>query len=70
MNRIVLRFIWWILPAISTACGTLVRDNPALRFIIDDDQATIGARLMLVKATSLVIRTGLNMLSIDALEEM
>jgi arginyl-tRNA synthetase len=46
------------------------RDNPALRFIIDDDQATTGARLMLVKATSLVIRTGLNMLSIDALEEM
>jgi arginyl-tRNA synthetase len=46
------------------------RDNPALRFIIDGDQATTGARLMLVKATSLVIRTGLNMLSIDALEEM
>ena len=46
------------------------RDNPALRFIIDDDQATTDARLMLVKATSLVIRTGLNMLSIDALEEM
>ena len=46
------------------------RDNPALRFIIDDDQAATNARLMLVKATSLVIRTGLNMLSIDALEEM
>ena len=46
------------------------RDNPGLRFIIDDDQSITDARLMLVKATSLVIRTGLNMLSIDALEEM
>ena len=46
------------------------RDNPALRFIIDNDQAATDARLMLVKATSLVIRTGLNMLSIDALEKM
>ncbi len=46
------------------------RDNPELRFIIDDEQFLTDARLMLVKATSLVIRTGLDVLSIDALEEM
>jgi len=46
------------------------REDPSLRFIVDDNQAATNARLMLVQATSLVIRTGLNMLSIDALEEM
>ena len=46
------------------------REDPSLRFIIDGDQTVTDARLMLVKATSLVIRTGLNMLSITALEEM
>ena len=45
-------------------------EDPSLRFIIDDDQAITDARLMLVKATSLVIRAGLNMLSITALKEM
>ena len=46
------------------------RENTSLRFIIEGDQAVTDARLMLVKATSFVIRTGLNMLSIQALEEM
>jgi len=46
------------------------REDPSLRFIVDNNQAATNARLMLVQATSLVIRTGLNMLSIDALEEM
>ena len=46
------------------------RENSSLRFIIEGDQAVTDARLMLVKATSLVIRTGLNMLSITALDEM
>ena len=46
------------------------REDPSLRFIVDDDLAVTDARLMLVKATSLVIRAGLNMLSITALEEM
>ena len=49
---------------------TAGREDPSLRFIIDGDQAVTDARLMLVKATSFVIRTGLNMLSITALEEM
>ena len=46
------------------------RENPSLRFIIDDDEATTAARMQLVQATSFVIRTGLNVLSIRALEEM
>jgi arginyl-tRNA synthetase len=49
---------------------TAGREDPSIRFIIEGDQAVTDARLMLVKATSLVIRTGLNMLSITALEEM
>ena len=46
------------------------REDTSLRFIIEGDQAVTDARLMLVKATSFIIRTGLNMLSIEALEEM
>ena len=46
------------------------REDPSLRFIVENDQAVTSARLMLVKATGFVIRTGLNMLSISALEEM
>ena len=49
---------------------TAGREDPSLRFIIEGDQAVTDARLMLAKATSFVIRTGLNMLSITALEEM
>lgn len=46
------------------------RDNPDLRFMIDDNPVVTAARLQLVKATSLVIATGLNVLSIKALDEM
>ncbi|MDB2389926.1 arginine--tRNA ligase [Alphaproteobacteria bacterium] len=46
------------------------RENPELRFIIDDNPVVTAARLQLVKATSLVIATGLNVLSIKALDEM
>ncbi|ADE38664.1 arginine--tRNA ligase [Candidatus Puniceispirillum marinum] len=46
------------------------RENPELRFILDDNQTITAARLQLVKATSLVIATGLNVLSIKALDEM
>ena len=46
------------------------REDPSLRFIMTNDQNKTDARLMLVKATSLVISTGLNILSIDAMEEM
>ena len=46
------------------------REDPALRFIIDQDEAMTAARLQLVKATSFIICTGLNVLSIKALREM
>lgn len=46
------------------------RENPKLRFILDDNPTVTAARLQLVKATSLVIATGLNVLSIKALDEM
>ena len=46
------------------------RETPSLRFMIDDDAALTNARIQLVTATSLVIRTGLNVLSIKAFEEM
>jgi arginyl-tRNA synthetase len=46
------------------------RKNPSLRFILDRNEAMTMARMQLVKATSLVICTGLNVLSIKALEEM
>ena len=46
------------------------REDTTLRFIIEGNKKVTDARLMLVKATSLVIRIGLNMLSVKALEEM
>ncbi len=48
----------------------LGRENPDLRFIINQDRALTAARIQLVKATSFVICAGLNVLSIKALEEM
>jgi len=49
---------------------TAGRENPQLRFIREDDPGLTAARLRLVKATSLVIRSGLGVLSITAREEM
>ena len=46
------------------------RDNPKLKFVQIDDEAVTSARLALVKSTSLVIRSGLSLLSIKAVEEM
>ena len=46
------------------------RTNPALRFILEQDDTITAARMQLVMATSLVICTGLNVLSVKALEEM
>ncbi|MDC1383524.1 arginine--tRNA ligase [Candidatus Puniceispirillum sp.] len=46
------------------------RENPSLRFIINRDEEITAARLQLVKATSFIICTGLNVLSIEALNEM
>ena len=46
------------------------RDNPALKFIQTDNAEVTKARMVLVNATSNVIRSGLNLLSIQAAEEM
>ncbi len=49
---------------------TAGREAPELRFIREDDAGLTAARLCLVKATALVIRSGLGVLSITAREEM
>ncbi len=45
------------------------RDQASLRFIVDD-KAISAARCKLVKATAVVIRNGLAILGVDAIEEM
>tara|TARA_B100001057_G_scaffold398572_1_gene409174 strand:- start:488 stop:2227 length:1740 start_codon:yes stop_codon:yes gene_type:complete len=52
------------------ALWTAGREAPELRFIRNDDAGLMAARLCLVKATALVIRSGLGVLSIQAREEM
>ena len=52
------------------ALWTAGREAPELRFIREDDAGLTAARLCLVKATALVIRSGLGVLSITAREEM
>ena len=52
------------------ALWTAGRETPELRFIREDEAALTAARLRLVKATALVIRSGLGVLAIEAREEM
>ena len=58
------------LAAAFHALWTAGRETPDLRFIREDAPALTAARLRLVKATALVIRSGLGVLSITAREEM
>ena len=58
------------LAAAFHALWTAGRENPDLRFIREDAPALTAARLRLVKATALVIRSGLGVLAITAREEM
>jgi arginyl-tRNA synthetase len=58
------------LAAAFHALWTTGRENPELRFIREDAPALTAARLRLVKATALVIRSGLGVLAITAREEM
>ena len=58
------------LAAAFHALFTAGRETPELRFIREDAPGLTAARLRLVKATALVIRSGLGILAIDALEEM
>lgn len=46
------------------------RDDPSLKFIRDDSPAHTAARLKLVEAAALVIRSGLAMLGVEAREDM
>ena len=46
------------------------RDHPELKFIIEGHEAVTLARLKMVEATALVIRSGLAMLGVSALEDM
>ena len=63
-------FFMMELAAAFHALWTAGRETPDLRFIRDDDAGLTAARLHLVKATALVIRSGLGVLSITAREEM
>ena len=58
------------LAAAFHALWTAGREAPELRFIREDYAALTAARLRLVKATALVIRSGLGVLAIEAREEM
>ena len=58
------------LAAAFHALWTAGRETPSLRFIREDAPGLTSARLRLVKATALVIRSGLGVLAIDAREEM
>jgi arginyl-tRNA synthetase len=46
------------------------RDHPELKFIIEGREAVTLARLKMVEATALVIRSGLAMLGVSAAEDM
>ncbi|AJD52009.1 arginyl-tRNA ligase [Thalassospira xiamenensis M-5 = DSM 17429] len=46
------------------------RDNTTLRFIVADDLAVTQARLAMIRATALVIASGLDVLGVDPVEEM
>ena len=46
------------------------RDDAALRFLVDDQPAETRARLALVAATAVVIRSGLAVMGVDPVEEM
>ncbi|NBQ82994.1 MAG: arginine--tRNA ligase [Alphaproteobacteria bacterium] len=46
------------------------RDHPELKFIIEGQEAVTLARLKMVEATALVIRSGLAMLGVSAAEDM
>lgn len=58
------------LAAAFHALWTAGREAPELRFIREDEPTLTAARLRLVKATALVIRSGLGVLAIEAREEM
>ena len=51
-------------------CGTEGKDDAALRFLQADRPAETLARLALVAATAVVIRSGLAVMGVEPVEEM
>ena len=49
---------------------TAGKDNATLRFIVEDDPALTAARLALVQAVALVIRSGFSIMGVTPVEEM
>ena len=52
------------------AYWNLGNDNPAKRFIVAQDPELTGARLFLAAQIGQVVRNGLALLGVDAVEEM
>jgi arginyl-tRNA synthetase len=65
-----LAFYLYDLAAAFHGLWTKGREDPSLRFIVEDDAELTGARLALVKAVQLVIAAGLGIFGVDAVEEM
>ena len=63
-------FFLYDLASVFHALWNKGRDEPELRFILDDNPALTGARTAMVEAAALVIRSGLAMLGVEATEEM
>ena len=63
-------FFLYDLAAAFHAYWNLGNDTPAKRFIVSDDPALTGARLFLASQIGLVIRNGLALLGVEAVEEM
>ena len=49
---------------------TAGRENPGLRFIVDNDEGLTSARMALVQSTAYILQSGLRLLSVTPLEEM
>ena len=58
------------LAALFHGLWTAGREDPSLRFILESDAEMTAARLSLVQAAVHVLRAGLNLLSVNAPEEM
>jgi arginyl-tRNA synthetase len=65
-----LAFYLYDLAAAFHGLWTKGREDPSLRFIIEEDAELTGARLGLVRAVQLVIAAGLSIFGVEAVEEM
>ena len=70
MNRTELRFSSMTWRPTFICCGTEARTTATLRFLQADRPAETLARLALVAATAVVIRSGLAVMGVEPVEEM